>query len=318
VSGVASQLAHNPRLVEQTRQLAVAVRESGTAAALLKAAPGLKNLWVSIELQASDAHNQQETLKRILLLLVENIGELLDDDMRAHLEFTRMTGAVVRDMRLLDKPIIAAVNGVAAGAGAVIALACDLRVVARSAKFSFLFTQVGLTGADMGAAYLLPRVVGMGRAAEILMLAEEIDAATAERIGLANRVADDELLLPTALDLARKLASGPVFALSMTKRMLEREWNMDLLGALESEAQAQALAFGTTDASLPPHRRHPGNRPSSTIRIERLDARNLGRLLALYEHKVFAQGVIWNINSFDQWGVELGKALARRILAKGA
>ena len=169
------------------------------------------------------------------------IGELLDDDMRAHLEFTRMTGAVVRDMRLLDKPIIAAVNGVAAGAGAVIALACDLRVVARSAKFSFLFTQVGLTGADMGAAYLLPRVVGMGRAAEILMLAEEIDAATAERIGLANRVADDELLLPTALDLARKLASGPVFALSMTKRMLEREWNMDLLGALESEAQAQAL-----------------------------------------------------------------------------
>jgi len=85
-----------------------------------------------------------------------------------------------------------------------------------------------------------------------------------------------------------------------------------------AEAQAQALAFGTTDASLPPHRRHPGNRPSSTIRIERLDARNLGRLLALYEHKVFAQGVIWNINSFDQWGVELGKALARRILAKGA
>ena len=169
------------------------------------------------------------------------IGELLAADMRAHLEFTRMTGTVVRNMRMLDKPIIAAVNGIAAGAGAVIALACDLRVVAESAKFAFLFTKVGLAGADMGAAYLLPRVVGMGRAAEILMMGENIDAAGAERIGLANRVVPDGDALPVALEWARKLAAGPGLALATTKRMLENEWNMGLLAALESEAQAQAL-----------------------------------------------------------------------------
>ena len=169
------------------------------------------------------------------------IGELLDADMRAHLEFTRLTGALVRNMRLLDKPILAAVNGMAAGAGAVIALAADLRVVAESAKFAFLFTRVGLAGSDMGAAYLLPRVVGAGRAAELLMLGEEIDAPAAERIGLANWVVPDEQLLPTARSLAGRLAEGPGFALAMTKLMIENEWNMDLNAALEAEAQAQAL-----------------------------------------------------------------------------
>lgn len=169
------------------------------------------------------------------------IGELLDADMRAHLEFTRMTGAVVRNMRQLDVPVIAAVNGIAAGAGAVIALAADLRVVADSAHFSFLFSQVGLTGADMGAAYLLPRVVGSGHAAEILMLGEKIDAQRAAQIGLANRVVPEEEVLPLALELAGRLAEGPGFALAMTKRMLENEWNMDLVSALEAEAQAQAL-----------------------------------------------------------------------------
>ncbi len=169
------------------------------------------------------------------------IGHLLDADMRAHLEFTRMTGELVRNMRRLERPIIAAVNGVAAGAGAVIALAADLRVVAASARFSFLFTKVGLAGSDMGAAYLLPRVVGAGRAAQILMLGEELDAATAEKIGLANWVVPDEDLLPTALSLARRLAEGPGFALAVTKRMIDNEWNMDLTSALEAEAQAQAL-----------------------------------------------------------------------------
>ncbi|MDX1601072.1 MAG: enoyl-CoA hydratase family protein [Anaerolineales bacterium] len=171
----------------------------------------------------------------------EIIGALLEADMREHLEFTRMTGAVVRNMRMLDKPIIAAVNGTAAGAGAVIALASDLRVVSDQAKFAFLFTKVGLTGADMGAAYLLPRVVGSGRALELLMLGDEVDAPTAERIGLANRVVPSEEVLTEARGLAERLAAGPGFALSMTKRMVEQEWNMDLLSALEAEAQAQAL-----------------------------------------------------------------------------
>ena len=169
------------------------------------------------------------------------IGELLEADMRAHLEFTRMTGALVREMRLLDKPIIAAVNGIAAGAGAVIALAADLRVVAQSAKFAFLFTKVGLAGSDMGAAYLLPRIVGAGRAAEILLLGDEIDAAAAEKIGMANWVVPDEQLMPRALSLAGRLAEGPTFALAMTKRMIENEWNLDLMAATEAEAQAQAL-----------------------------------------------------------------------------
>jgi enoyl-CoA hydratase/carnithine racemase len=169
------------------------------------------------------------------------IGGLVGADMRAHLEFTRMTADVVRNMRRLPIPIIAAVNGIAAGAGAVIALASDLRVVAETAKFAFLFSQVGLAGSDMGAAFLLPRVVGMGRAAEILMLGDEIDAATAERIGLANQVVPLDRVLPAALALAERLAQGPSFALALTKRMIENEWNMDLHAALEAEAQAQAL-----------------------------------------------------------------------------
>src|SRR5438552_13466662 len=116
------------------------------------------------------------------------IGELLDRDVKDHLAFTRMTGAVVQNMRLLDKPIIAALNGMTAGAGAVIALASDLRIASDRARFAFLFTKVGLTGADMGAAYLLPRVVGLGRASELLMLGYTIDAVTAERYGLVNRL----------------------------------------------------------------------------------------------------------------------------------
>jgi len=169
------------------------------------------------------------------------IGEVLDRDMRGHLEFCRMTGHLVRNMRLLAKPIIAAVNGMAAGAGAVIALAADLRIVAEDAKFAFLFTRVGLTGADMGAAFLLPRVVGQGRALELLMLGDDIDARTAERYGLANRVVPQEHVLPTAREWAERLASGPTFAIGMTKMMVNNEWNMDVVSAVEAEAQAQAL-----------------------------------------------------------------------------
>ena len=169
------------------------------------------------------------------------IGELLKRDMKGHLEFTRMTGAVVQNMRLLDKPIIAALNGMTAGAGAVLALASDLRIASEKARLAFLFTRVGLTGADMGAAYLLPRVVGMGRAFELLLLGDTIDASTAERYGLVNRVVPHSDLLPAAYEWARRLAQGPTLAISMIKHMLNRELNMDLVAAIEAEAQAQAL-----------------------------------------------------------------------------
>ncbi len=180
----------------------------------------------------------------------EIIGELLKRDMKGHLEFTRMTGAVVQNMRLLDKPIIAALNGMTAGAGAVLALASDLRIASEKARFAFLFTKVGLTGADMGAGYLLPRVVGMGRAFELLLLGDTIDAGTAERYGLVNRVVKHDDLLGSAYNWAGRLAQGPTFAISMTKRMINRELNMDLVAAIEAEAQAQALLLMGEDHRL--------------------------------------------------------------------
>lgn len=177
----------------------------------------------------------------------EIIGALLDTDVKDHLAFTRMTGAVVQNMRLLDKPIIAALNGMTAGAGAVIALASDLRVASEQARFAFLFSRVGLAGVDMGLGYLLPRVVGMGRATELLMLGDTVDAPTADRYGLVNRVVPHADLMPTALEIARRLAAGPTQAIAMTKRMLNSEWNMDLVSALEAEAQAQALMLMAGD-----------------------------------------------------------------------
>ena len=171
----------------------------------------------------------------------EIIGELLKRDMKGHLKFTRMTGAVVQNMRLLDKPIIAALNGMTAGAGAVIALAADLRIASDRARFAFLFTKVGLTGADMGAAYLLPRVVGLGRASELLMLGDTIDTITAERYGLVNRVVSHDELLPSAKAWAERLAQGPTLAISMTKHLINHELSMNLASAIEAEAQAQAL-----------------------------------------------------------------------------
>jgi enoyl-CoA hydratase/carnithine racemase len=171
----------------------------------------------------------------------EIIGNLLERDMRDHLEFTRMTGALVQNMRLLDKPIIAALEGTVAGAGAVIALACDLRVAAEGTRFAFLFSRVGLTGADMGAGYLLPRIVGTGRALELLLLGDAIDASVAERYGLVNTVVASDTVSATAHEWALRLAKGPSLAISMTKRMINNEWNMDLVAAIEAEAQAQAL-----------------------------------------------------------------------------
>ncbi len=171
----------------------------------------------------------------------EIIGQVLERDMRGHLEFCRMTGHLVRNMRLLGKPIIAAINGLAAGAGAVIAIASDLRIMAEEAKFAFLFTRVGLTGADMGAAFLLPRIVGQGKAQELLMLGDDVDARTAERIGLVNRVVPGDQLMTAACEWAGRLAAGPGLALGVTKAMVNNEWAMDIVSALEAEAQAQAL-----------------------------------------------------------------------------
>jgi enoyl-CoA hydratase/carnithine racemase len=175
------------------------------------------------------------------------IGRLLEgSDGRDVLEFTRMTGAVVRAMRELPRPIIAAVNGVAAGAGAVIALAADFRLLARAASFRFLFTSVGLAGADMGCAWLLPRIVGQGRATEILMLGERIGAEEAERVGLGRLVDDDRLAEETAA-LARRLADGPTFAYAATKLLLTREADMSLQAAIELEAWTQAYLMRSAD-----------------------------------------------------------------------
>lgn len=171
----------------------------------------------------------------------EIIGALQNLPMKEVLEFTRMTGELIRNMRELDRPIVAAVNGVAAGAGAVIALASDFRIFAEAAHISFLFVKVGLTGADMGAAFLLPRVVGMARATEILMLGEAVGSQRALEIGLANKVCNVEKVKDEAMALAAKLRDGPAYAVQMTKRMLNAEWTMDLGAAIEAEAQAQAL-----------------------------------------------------------------------------
>ena len=177
----------------------------------------------------------------------EIIGELQRMSSAALLEFTRMSGAVVRAMRDCPLPIVAAVNGIAAGAGAVLALASDFRLFARSAKLAFLFTRVGLAGADMGVAYLLPRLVGLGRATELLLLGDDVPAERALELGLATRVVEDGELPAAAAELASRLASGPALAYSTTKVLLTRELDADLAGAIELEAVAQALLMQSDD-----------------------------------------------------------------------
>ncbi|HEU5470395.1 MAG TPA: enoyl-CoA hydratase family protein [Actinophytocola sp.] len=177
----------------------------------------------------------------------EIIGELRKMDPAQLLEFTRMTGAVVKALRECPLPVIAAVNGVAAGAGSVIALASDFRLLARSASFAFLFTRVGLAGADMGSAYLLPRLVGLGRATELLVLGDRVTAERAVEIGLATQVVDDGELSGAAGRLARRLADGPALAYSTTKVLLTRELDMDLGSAIELEAMTQALLMKSAD-----------------------------------------------------------------------
>jgi len=175
------------------------------------------------------------------------IGELLKMEAGERLEFTRMTGTVTQLMRESAVPIIAAVNGVAAGAGAVIALAADFRLLARSATFAFLFIRVGLSGADMGSAYLLPRLIGLGRATELLMLGDTVTADQAMAIGLATRVVDDRELASASTELARRLADGPRQAYASTKMLVSRELDMGLAASLELDAVTQALLMATAD-----------------------------------------------------------------------
>ena len=170
----------------------------------------------------------------------EIIGQLIHRDESQRLEFTRLTGDVVRAMRECPRPIIAAVNGTAAGAGAVIAAASDLRIAAESARIAFLFVKVGLAGADMGAAWLLPRLVGMGKATELLLTGEFIDAAEALRLGLYNRVVADGSALATAQTLAAAIGRGPRLAIEATKRALDSEHRMSLDEALADDAHTQA------------------------------------------------------------------------------
>lgn len=176
------------------------------------------------------------------------IGELFSRDVEGLLEFTRMTCDLVRNIRLLPKPVIASLNGTTAGAGACIALASDIRIATEDARIAFLFVKVGLSGADMGAAYLLPRVVGLAKATELLYTGDFISAHEAERIGLYNQVVPTTSELTTATQaLAERLAKGPGFALAKTKEMLNREFNMNLEAALECEAQAQAICMQHPD-----------------------------------------------------------------------
>jgi len=175
------------------------------------------------------------------------IGELFARDMKGLVAFTRVTGALIRNIRACRRPVVAAVNGTAVGAGAVIALACDFRIASEAAKFGFIFPRVGLCGADMGAAYLLPRVVGLGHANELLFLGDVIGADRALAIGLVNRVVASEACVPEARALAERLASGPAFAHAMTKQMLESEATMSLDQAIEAEAQAQAICMQHPD-----------------------------------------------------------------------
>jgi enoyl-CoA hydratase/carnithine racemase len=168
------------------------------------------------------------------------IGELFNRDQKGLLEFTRMTGALLANMRRLRKPVIAKINGAVAGAGAMIALAADFRIAETGCKFAFLFTKVGLSGADMGACLLLPRIVGFAKATELLMTGDSIGAEEAHRIGLVNKVCPPDFLNEETLALARRLAKGPGHGIAVTKECLNRELSLALDAAVEAEAQAQA------------------------------------------------------------------------------
>ena len=181
----------------------------------------------------------------------EIIGPLVDmqrnDDMAGLLAFTRMTGDLVRAMRACPQPIVAAIDGICAGAGAILAMASDLRYGTERSKVAFLFVRVGLAGADMGACNILPRIIGRGRAAELLYTGRAMDGGEAERWGFYNRLCQPETVLADAQALAGALADGPNFAHATTKRCIHQEWSMGVDDSIEAEAQAQAICMQTKD-----------------------------------------------------------------------
>jgi enoyl-CoA hydratase/carnithine racemase len=177
----------------------------------------------------------------------EIIGPLTERDMPGLLQFTRMTGDLVKAMRACPQPIVAAIDGVCAGAGAIVAMASDLRLGTARSRVAFLFVRVGLSGADMGACALLPRIVGQGRASELLYTGRFLGGEEAERWGFHNRLVAPEALAGEAHALARELAHGPTFAHAMTKTALHQEWAMGIDEAIEAEAQTQALCMQTRD-----------------------------------------------------------------------
>jgi enoyl-CoA hydratase/carnithine racemase len=181
----------------------------------------------------------------------EIIGPLVEmqrhDNMAGLLAFTRMTGQLVKEMRACPQPIVAAVDGICAGAGAIIAMASDLRVGTARSKVLFLFVRVGLAGADMGACSILPRIIGHGRASELLYTGRAMDGTEAERWGFYNKLSEPDNVLADAQALAKTLSEGPTFANSMTKKCLHQEWDMSIDAAIEAEAQAQAICMQTKD-----------------------------------------------------------------------
>jgi enoyl-CoA hydratase/carnithine racemase len=177
----------------------------------------------------------------------EIIGPLLERDTKGLMQFTALTGELVKSMRACPQPIIAAVDGIAAGAGAILAMAADLRLGTPCAKVAFLFNRVGLAGCDMGACAILPRIIGQGRASELLYLGRSMSGEEGLAWGFFNRLAPPETLLPEATALAQEIAAGPGFAHAMTKRMLQMEWAMSVEQAIEAEAVAQALCMTTQD-----------------------------------------------------------------------
>jgi enoyl-CoA hydratase/carnithine racemase len=175
------------------------------------------------------------------------IGPLTEMDMKRLMEFTRMTGDVIKAMRACPQPIIAAVDGICAGAGAILAMGADMRFGTENCKTAFLFARVGLAGCDMGACAILPRIIGQGRAAEILLTGRAMSAAEGERWGFFNRLCAPAEVVSDAQAMAARLAAGPIFANGMTKNMMNQEWNMSIDQAIEAEAQAQAICMQTQD-----------------------------------------------------------------------
>ena len=181
------------------------------------------------------------------------IGPLLDLDMAGLLNFTRMTGDLVKAIRYAPQPVIAAIDGICAGAGGAVAMACDIRFGTPDCKTLYLFNRVGLAGCDMGACAILPRIIGQGRASELLYTGRAMTADEGERWGFFNRLVEPDKLLAEAQDFARRLADGPTFGNAMTKKMLDMEWTMGLEQYIEAEAQAQAICMQTQDY----HRAYP-------------------------------------------------------------